>query len=163
MPVQELNHCIFVIERSYPTTPEQVFAAFADPIKKRRWFAEGENKVVDEFVTDFRVGGREVTRYHYLEGTPFTGIGFANESSYQNIVQDLRIVNASTMTIGGNCISASLILFEFAPTERGTDLTCTFQGFFFEGSDGPQIREMGWRKLLVRLGEELARQQPYAA
>jgi hypothetical protein len=27
----------------------------------------------------------------------------------------------------------------------------TFQGAFFEGADGPQIREMGWQALLDRL------------
>ena len=37
-----VTHSTFVIERSYPTTPERVFAAFADPAKKRRWLAEGE-------------------------------------------------------------------------------------------------------------------------
>ncbi len=36
-----VTHSTFVIERSYPTSPERVFAAFADPAKKRRWFAEG--------------------------------------------------------------------------------------------------------------------------
>jgi len=156
MPTQELTHGSFIIERSYPNTPEEVFTAFADPAKKRRWFAEGPNKSVAEFASDFRVGGQESARYSYQEGTPFTGIPFAYDASYQNIVPNQRIVSAHTMTIGGNCISASLMMFEFVPTGRGTDLVCSFQGYFFEGSDGAQIREMGWRKLLVRLAEELA-------
>ena len=66
-----------------------------------------------------------------------------------------RIVNASTMTIGGKCISASLTSFEFVPVGEGTNLVFTFQGAFFEGADGPQFREMGWRKLLGRLTEQL--------
>jgi len=32
-----VTHGTFVIERNYPTTPERVFAALADPKKKRRW------------------------------------------------------------------------------------------------------------------------------
>jgi hypothetical protein len=29
-------------------------------------------------------------------------------------------------------------------------------GVFFEGSDGPELRQNGWRKLLEQLGTELA-------
>jgi uncharacterized protein YndB with AHSA1/START domain len=36
-----VTHSTFVIERSYATTPERVFAAFSDPAKKRRWFCGG--------------------------------------------------------------------------------------------------------------------------
>jgi hypothetical protein len=55
------------------------------------------------------------------------------------------------MAIDGKCISASLATVEFLPSEDGTDVIFTHQGAFFEGSDGPQMREAGWRKLLSRL------------
>jgi hypothetical protein len=38
----------------------------------------------------------------------------------------------------------------------GTDLICTHQGAFFEGADGPQMREAGWRSLLDKLSKSLA-------
>ena len=157
MAEQSVIHSTFVIERSYPKPPERVFAAFADPAKKRRWFAEGESHEVEEFEMDFRVGGAERTRYRFKEGTPFTGVALANEGSFQDIVPNRRVVNASTMTFGEKRISASLVTVEFLATDKGTDLICTHQGAFFEGADGPQIREAGWRQLLDQLANELTR------
>lgn len=150
-------HSTFVIEHSYPKPPERVFEAFADATKKRRWFAEGEHHEVEEFAVDFRTGGTERSRYRLKPGTPIAGAVLTNEALYQDIVPNRRIVTASTMALGDKRISASLVTVEFLPTEKGTDLICTHQGAFFEGSDGPQMREAGWRKLFERLEGELAR------
>jgi len=150
-------HSTFVIERSYPVAPERVFAAFTDPIQKRRWFVESGGHEVEHFEMDFRVGGKERARFRFKEGTPLEGIACTNDASYQDIVPNRRVVLAATMTIGDKCISASLATFEFLRTEAGTDLVFTLQGAFFEGADGPQMREAGWRKLLERLAEEFPR------
>ena len=56
MEEQAVIHSTFVIERTYSDAPERVFAALADPQKKRRWFAEEAM----EFNIDFRVGGIRV-------------------------------------------------------------------------------------------------------
>ena len=148
-------HNTFVIERSYPTTPERVFAAFADPAKKRRWFAEGDHHDIEQFEMDFRAGGVETARYRMNANTPFPGTVLSSDGSYQDIVRNRRVVIASTMSLGDKCISASLVTFEFLPTDKGTDLIFTHQAAFFEGADGPQMREAGWRKLLDKLTVEL--------
>ena len=157
MEEQSVIHNTFVIERSYPKPPEVVFSAFADAAKKRRWFAEGHNHEVEEFAMEFRIGGSERARYRLKEGTPFPGVALSNEGSYQDIVPNRRVVTASTMTFGDKRISASLVTIELLATDKGTDLICTHQGAFFEGSDGPQMREAGWRKLFDHLATELAR------
>lgn len=148
-------HSTFVIERSYPKPPGQVFSAFSAAAKKRRWFAEGENHEVEKFEMDFRVGGAEHLVYRFKEGTPFPGVALTNEGSYRDIVPNQRIVIAQTMTLGDKRISAALVTIELLPTAKGADLICTHQGAFFEGSDGPQIREAGWRSLFENLAKEL--------
>jgi uncharacterized protein YndB with AHSA1/START domain len=154
---QSVVHSTFVIERRYPKVPEEVFSAFADTAKKRRWFVEGENQEVEEFAMDFRVGGTERFRYRFKPGTPLQGVAVVYEASYLDIVPNRRIVTASTMALGDQRISSSLVTVEFLPTRQGTDLICTHQGAFFEGADGPQIRESGWRILLERLATQLTR------
>jgi uncharacterized protein YndB with AHSA1/START domain len=149
-------HSTFVLEKSYAHPPERVFAAFSDPAKKRLWFVDGHNHEVVEFAMDFRDGGREFTQYRMGEESPLPGMVLTNDGSYQDIVPNQRVVVASTMKLGDKRISASLMTLEFLPTLTGTDLICTHQGAFFEGSDGPQMREAGWRSLLDKLGKSLS-------
>ncbi len=146
-------HSTFSIERMYPSPPSRVFAAFSNQGTKRRWFAEGEGWEVDEFTLDFRVGGREVSRFRFKGGPPMS-----NDTVYLDIVPDRRIVFAYTMTVGDKRISVSLATVEIAPSGDGTRLVYTEQAAFLDGADGTESRKSGGRKLLERLGEELGKQ-----
>jgi uncharacterized protein YndB with AHSA1/START domain len=152
-----VTHATFVLEREYPAPPERVFTAFSDPAKKRRWFAEGENHTVDHFEMDFRAGGFERIRSHFAEGSLFPGKALLSDAIFHDIIPNQRIVTSSVMTFGDYRMSASLVTMEFLPAGTGTNLVITHQGAFFPGSDGPERREGGWRKIVERLSAELLR------
>jgi uncharacterized protein YndB with AHSA1/START domain len=154
---RSVTHSTIVITRNYPAAPQRVFAALADPAKKRRWFAEGEHSHIESFEMDFRVGGTELTRFRSTDGPLPVGTPISNHTTYQDIVPNRRVVLAYTMTVANRPISASLATFELLPVGTGTDLIFTDQAAFFENSDGAQLREEGWRLLLDRLAKELAR------
>ncbi|MCU1328757.1 MAG: Activator of Hsp90 ATPase 1 family protein [Bryobacterales bacterium] len=150
-------HHSFVIERTYAAPPELVFAALADPVQKRKWFAEGSaNHQTEEFTMDFRVSGTERVQSRFGDQSPFPGVALIAEGFYLDIQPDRRVVIASTMSVGDRRISASLVTFELLPAKAGTELVLTHQAAFFEGSDSPKMREDGWRKLLDRLAVSLA-------
>jgi uncharacterized protein YndB with AHSA1/START domain len=152
MTERSVTHATFTIERTYDAASEKVFAAFADPTAKRRWFVEGEGWHIDEFEMDFRPGGIETSVFRFGDGP--TG---RNDTVYQDIVENHRIIAAYTMTIGGNRISASLATTELEPAGAGTRLTYTEQGAFLDGHDNAAQRESGCRGLLEALAAELGR------
>ena len=147
-------HNTFVLERSYPQPPARVFAAFAQPEKKRRWYAEGDHEL-QQYELEFKVGGGERMRYRFKEGHPIAGMEIDNSGTFQDIVPEKRIVEASKMLLNGKPISVSLVTLEFVEKDGGTELICTHQGVFYEGSGGPQMREMGWKALFEKLGKDL--------
>ena len=149
-------HDTFVLDRLYPKPVETVFAALADPAKKRRWYAEEGTHEVVAFEMDFRPGGVERTHYRMGANTPFPGTPLETEGRHEVIVDNRRIVISSTMKLGGRPISTALVSFELEEAGDGTRLAFTHQAAFYEGADGPEMRRGGWEALLGQLGSFLA-------
>jgi uncharacterized protein YndB with AHSA1/START domain len=151
MDQPKVIHSTFVVERSFPKPPETVFAAFADPAKARRWYAEGEGHDLQEFTSDFRVGGTQTLRYRLGPGTPVSGMTINNQARYQEIQPNRRIVTATTMDLEDKRILAAQVTVELVPNGSGTDLILTNQGAFFNGGLTPEMLQNGWRGLLEKL------------
>jgi uncharacterized protein YndB with AHSA1/START domain len=153
MSKRSVTHSTFVIERNYPASPARVFAAWADPGVKSRWFVGPEEWETGNYELDFRVGGRETT-----SGGPKGGPTHYYEALYLDIVPDERFILTYDMRMDEKRISVSLATTEVKPDGAGTRLTYTEQGAYLDGFDDPDIREKGTRDLLDALGAELERQ-----
>ena len=157
-----VTHATFSLERSYPVSAARVFAAWADPAAKARWFAPGPDS---GHQLDFRVGGREVNH-----GGPESGPVLSFESFYHDIVPDERIVYSSTLSAGNDVVTVSVTTVELSPVELspvelstgqgGTRLVLTEQGTFLDGREEPDWRERGTAAWLDALGAELSAADP---
>jgi uncharacterized protein YndB with AHSA1/START domain len=157
-----VTHATFSLERSYPVSAARVFAAWADPAAKARWFAPGPDS---GHQLDFRAGGREVNH-----GGPESGPVLSFESFYRDIVPDERIVYSSTLSAGNDVVTVSVTTVELSPVDLSTGqlstgqlstrLVLTEQGTFLDGREEPDWRERGTAAWLDALGAELSAADP---
>jgi uncharacterized protein YndB with AHSA1/START domain len=152
MVERSVTHATFVIERSYDAPPALVFAAWATPEAKGKWFVGPDAWEKSDHELDFRVGGRE-----RVSGGPPGGQIHIYNAVYQDIVPNQRIVSTYDMHLDKARISVSLATVEFKQEGKGTRMIYTEQGAFLDGYDDAGQREQGTRGILDQLGEALKR------
>ena len=130
MTNRSTTHATFVIERDLPHAPAKVFAAYADPKKKSKWFggpAEWESK----HTMDFRIGGKEIS-----SGGPPGGTVHTMTGEYWDIVEN----------------ELGLARHDRDQSEcGGSKLIYTEQGVYLDGYDDAGQREEGTLQLIGQL------------
>lgn len=158
MSERSVTHATFSIERTYDASPARVFAAFADPVAKAKWFKGPDEWVREQIEFDFRVGGREK-----VASRPASGPAHIFDCVYRDIVPNQRIVYTYDMYADETNTSVSVTTIELKPTGSGTRLVFTEQGAFLDGLASAAEREAGTRDgLIVKLGAALAAEAVHA-
>ena len=147
MTERHVMHATTVVEQRFDATPATVFDAWADVEKRRQWDLPGSDDwELTELEQDFRVGGRESSRFgpkgkavHWSAGT------------FLDIVPGARIVSAGTMHEGTVPSSSTLCTVEFLADGSGTKLVLTDQSAFYDQRETPKDRRTGWGEILQRL------------
>ncbi|MBM7783364.1 SRPBCC domain-containing protein [Tenggerimyces flavus] len=153
------THATFVLEREYPVPVDRVWAAFADPEVKRKWFGSDAFDCVERS-DDFRVGGVVIDDGRHGNGGPLSRY----HATYTDITPNERIVYTYDMWLDGAHASTSIATIVLAPTDDGapgTRLTFTEQGVHLDGVHGPGPdaaagREAGIAGQLDAIGKLLA-------
>jgi uncharacterized protein YndB with AHSA1/START domain len=124
-----LVHSAFSVERTFDASPAKVFHALLDATAKARWFNGGEGFEEPEREMDARPGGRERLRGRWANGMVSTF-----DAVNHDVIQDERLVYASTMTLDARKISVSLATV-LLQAGSGTRMIVTEQGAFLDGYD----------------------------
>jgi uncharacterized protein YndB with AHSA1/START domain len=140
-------HATTVVARHFANVaPGVVFAAWEELAQRAQWDLPGNDWVLAQMEMDFRVGGRELTRFGPKDDPRYWSAG-----EFLDIVPNERIVTAGTMHSDSARISATLCTIEFAREANGTRLVLTDQSAFFDGAESPDDRRAGWGEILDRL------------
>jgi uncharacterized protein YndB with AHSA1/START domain len=128
MPERSVVHSTFTIERTYNRPPARVFAAWADPSLKSRWFGGGTDPAYD-------------ARFHAI--VPDERIVFTYDLTLDGSLVSVSLASVEFRPVDGR---------------SGTQLTYTEHGAFFDGLDDPELRKNGTGGMLDELGHWLERQ-----
>ena len=101
MTKRSIVHATFTVERTYDAAPKRVFAAWADPDIKARWF--GAPTVEDGNRSfEFRVGGKESS------SGKVEGKFYSFDAVYQDIIPNERIIYTYDMHLEDQRVYVSL-------------------------------------------------------
>ncbi|MFO0729107.1 MAG: SRPBCC domain-containing protein [Myxococcota bacterium] len=148
--MNKLVHHTLTVERSYPVAAAKVYAAWADPKSKAKWFAGPEPWRELERNVDFRVGGEERVQGRFGAGPTTLFV-----AKYFEIIPDQRIVYAYEMFVDGRRISISLATIEILAEGDHTRMVVTEMGAYNDGQDAATSREQGTNFLMDKLGASI--------
>ncbi|MFR9753667.1 SRPBCC domain-containing protein [Nocardia sp. 004] len=129
MSTPTLNHSTVEVARSYPVSPDKIFAAYADVERRASWTAPEGHEVV--YVnTSFDVDGVDDYRCGPIGQAELTG-----RVRYLDIEEGVRIVYSETISLGSQPLAISLVTWSLDPNDIGTEVTVVSQVCSFVGDD----------------------------
>jgi uncharacterized protein YndB with AHSA1/START domain len=146
MAALEVRQDSFEIVRTLRKGPAQVWAAWADEGRKRRWMV-GDGSA--SFESDFRVGGAEWSAFDSPMGR------HENRTTFLAIEEGRLIAFAYSMALDGRVHSASVTAVTFEEEAGGTRLAFREQITTFGPSDDAGMRQHGWGAILDRIEASL--------
>lgn len=149
MTERTLAHGTLVMERVYKASPQRVFAAWENVEARARWAAPTDDVELKYVESDFREGGRDISRC-FGDGGPI----WEATVHYLDIQRDRRIVFSELVTGDGKRESAAMVGVEMWPTAEGTHLYLTLQITAFDGAPMIDGYQFGWGAALDNLGKE---------
>ena len=150
---EPIIHASFCVERTIPAPPARVFAAFAKPELKAKWFHGPDGWEPSTQTLDFREGGHE-TAAGEVPGEWSSRF----EADYHVIEADSQIVYSYVMFHDDVRLSVSVATVELDTLDDGaaTRVVFTEQGAYFEGGKAANAeREEGTMGLLEQLEASL--------
>jgi uncharacterized protein YndB with AHSA1/START domain len=163
MTTRSAVHGMFTLTSDLAAPPVTVYAAFADPAFRDRWFRIPGPSAGHSYDLDFREGGGETASNSFPVEDGVEVVGY--RSHFFDLVPDTRVVYAYEAVVDGLRRWVSLATVEFEPSAAGTRMSWTEQYAFLEvtgdGSGdvahlrgGTQLRINGLSHLVRTLVEE---------
>jgi uncharacterized protein YndB with AHSA1/START domain len=149
-----VEHDSWSVRRDYPHPPARVFAAWADPAVKVRWF-DLSGAADPDYSSDFRVGGAETFRTE-----PGVRPRYAYDGLYRDIVPGERIVLTYEVRTDGRRASVSVATVQFGPSADGTRLVYTELGAYLDALDDARSRRAGVESQVDRLATVIEEELP---
>jgi len=147
-----IAHATIVMERTYSAAPARVFNAWSDIEARKRWSAPADNIRIEYEASDFREGGRDLSRCIEPGNDDYIAA-----VTYIDIKPDQRIFFVEDIVHGAKRVSAALISVELTPKGEATHLLLTMQIASFDGSNMEQGYQFGWSSALDNLAKEFTR------
>ncbi len=157
-------HDVFTLERTFKAKASKVFEAFQKIDLKGQWFIAPADYKISERSLDFRVGGKEVLRGSFPNGTKTS-----YDALYYDIVENQRIVYVYDLLINDVRFSVTLATVEFIEEGGKTKLLLTEQNTFINApadANASRIHGVSWHldnlekiingQILVPVGKEEA-------
>jgi uncharacterized protein YndB with AHSA1/START domain len=146
-----IAHATIVMERTYNASPQRVFNAWAEVEARKRWSAPTENIRIEYEASDFREGGRDVSRCIEPGNEDYVA-----SVTYIDIQRDQRIAFVEDIAHGERRVSAALISVELTPKGGATHLLLTMQIASFDEARMEQGYQFGWNAALDNLAKEFS-------